>query len=174
METWIECDTKFRGNIIEVRAGTARLEDGHVAPREVVVHGGGVGIAPLLGDCVLLVRQYRIAVGHTLLELPAGRLEPGEEPAYRAAIELEEEVGYRPGRLVHVASCYASPGFTNERDHIYLAFDLERTAQRLEQDERVEVVRLSLDEVARGLEERRFDDGKTIIGLRELLIHLGR
>jgi len=174
METWVACETKFQGNIIEVRAGTARLEDGYIAPREVVLQGGGVCVAALADGEALLVRQYRIAVGRMLLELPAGRLEPGEEPISRAAAELEEETGYRAGRLEHVASFYCSPGVLSERIHVYAGFDLERTAQRLDHDERVEAVRMPLDEVERGLAEGRFEDAKTIIGLRELLVRRKR
>lgn len=167
-ETWVSRETKYKGRILELHVGQARLEDGTVAHREIVVHGGGVGVVPVLGDKIILVRQFRIAVGKDVLELPAGRLEPGEAPDQRALAELEEETGYRAGRLVHVASCYCSPGFTSELDHIYLAFDLEKTGQNLEHDERVEIVELSFDECRDMLERRAFDDAKTIIGLREL------
>lgn len=167
-ETWIGHETKYRGRIFDLEVGQVRLEDGTVAHREIVVHGGGVGVVPVLGNKVILVRQFRIAVGKDVLELPAGRLEPGEAPDMRALAELEEETGHRAGRLVHVASCYCSPGFTSEMDHIFLAFDLEKTEQNLEHDERVEIVELSFDDCRDMLERRAFDDAKTIVGLREL------
>ncbi len=174
MEIWLKKETIFRGNIIEVDVGEARLLDGTMAPREVVRHGGGVGIVPVWEDQVLLVRQFRIAVGHEVLEIPAGRLEPNESPEERALIELEEEIGYRAGRLVHVASCYCSPGFTNEKDHLYLAFNLEKTAQRPEFDERIDIAPFPLDDVEAGLRDGFFDDGKTIIGLQALLAYKRR
>ena len=167
-ETWITRETRYEGRIINLEVGQARLEDGTVAHREIVVHGGGVGVVPVLNGKVILVRQFRIAVGKVVLELPAGRLERGESPESRALAELEEETGHRAGRLVHVASCYCSPGFTSEIDHIYLAFDLEKTKQNLEHDERVEVVELTFDECREMLDRCAFDDAKTVIGLREL------
>lgn len=171
-ETWLSSELIHQGPIIRVRTGRVRLEDGTEAYREIVEHGGGVGIVPVLDDKVLLVRQFRAAINAEILEIPAGRLEPGDTPEQRAHTELEEECGYRAGRLVHVASCYCSPGFTNERDEIYLAFDLTKTGQRLEFDERVEIVQVSIAKLNDRLARLEFDDAKTIIGLRELQAHL--
>jgi len=123
---------------------------------------------------VILVRQFRIAVGHEVLEIPAGRLEGDEDPEHRGRRELEEEIGYRARRMVLVASCYCSPGFTNERDYIYLAFDLTKTEQNLEFDERIELVRVPLDEIEPRLGRLEFDDAKTIVGLRELQAYLAK
>ncbi|MFA6241612.1 MAG: NUDIX hydrolase, partial [Candidatus Hydrogenedentales bacterium] len=119
-ETWIHKKSIYEGKIFDVHTGEARLDDGTVAHREVCVHGGGVGIVPVVDDRVILVRQFRIAIDKHILEIPAGRLEPGEDPEHRGRVELEEETGHIAGRMVHVASCYCSPGFTNERDEIYL------------------------------------------------------
>lgn len=174
MEKWINRERRFTGNIIAVDSGAVQLEDGLVAQREIVLHGGGVAVVPLLGESVILVRQFRIAVGKPMLELPAGRLEPGETPEHRARAELEEEVGYRAGELIHAASCYCSPGFTNEMDHIYLAFDLEESEQNLDHDERVDPVHVPMHEVERMLEAREIDDMKTVLGLRELQAFLAK
>ena len=171
-ETWLHSELVHQGPIIRVRTGRIRLEDGTEAYREIVEHSGGVGIVPVLNDRVILVRQFRVAINAEILEIPAGRLEPGDTPEQRAHTELEEECGYRTDRLVHVASCYCSPGFTNERDEIYLAFDLTKTGQRLEFDERVELVEIPLAELDDRLARLEFDDAKTIIGLRELQAHL--
>lgn len=173
-ETWIHAETLYQGKIFSVKVGRARLDNGTESHREVVLHGGGVGIVPVLGDRVVLVRQFRIAVGKEVLELPAGRLEPGEEPRRRAEAELEEETGYRAARLEHVASCYCSPGFTNERDEIYIAYDLEKTQQDLESDEHVEIVEVTADEAARLLDNLEIEDAKTVIGLREWLVRRDR
>ena len=169
-ETWLISETRYQGRIFSVKVGQARLEDGLVAHREIVIHGGGVGVVPVIDGHVIFVKQYRIAVEKYVLEIPAGRHEPGETPEHRANTELEEETGHRAGRLVHVASCYCSPGFTNERDEIYLAFELTKTQQNLEHDERVEVVTLPFEECKRKLDALEFDDAKTIIGLRELFV----
>lgn len=174
MEQWLQNEYVFSGRIFRVRAGEARLDDGTVAPREIVEHTGGVGVVPYLGDSVVLVKQYRISIGREILEIPAGRLEGDEDPAYRAACELEEEVGCRAGRLELVSKCYPSPGFTNQLDYIYLAFDIERCEQRLEFDERIEIVHLPLTDVPGMLADCAFEDAKTIIGLRELLLRLGK
>lgn len=171
-ETWLHSEVIHQGPILRVRTGRVRLEDGTEAYREIVEHGGGVGVVPVLDDRVILVRQFRAAINAEVLEIPAGRLEPGEDPERRAHAELEEECGYRAGQLVHVASCYCSPGFTNERDEIYLAFDLEKTEQKLEFDERVEIVEIPLAELEARLAKLEFDDAKTVIGLRELQVHL--
>lgn len=167
-ETWLNCETKYKGKIFDLKVGEAKLDDGTLAHREIVIHGGGVGVVPVFADSVMFVRQFRIAVDKEVLEIPAGRLEPGDSKEQRARVELEEEIGYRAGRLVHVASCHCSPGFTSELDHIYLAFDLEKTEQNLGHDERVEIVELSFGQCRQMLDRCEFDDAKTIIGLREL------
>ena len=172
LEKWIHNRTLYEGPIIRLRVGEVEIDDGSHHGREVVDHNGGVAVVPFLGDRVILVRQFRIAIEEDILELPAGRLEGDEDVEYRVRQELEEEVGYRPGRLVHVSSCYCSPGFTNELDHIYLAFDLTPCERRPEPDENIELVELTLDEVRSMLDKHEFIDAKTIIGLRELLVHL--
>lgn len=172
MERWVRSELLYEGRIVSLRVGDAELEDGTVAPREVVEHSGGVGVVPLVDGSVVLVKQYRIALGQAILEIPAGRLEPGEDPEYRARCELEEEAGYRAGRLELVSECYPSPGYTNQLDYIFLAFDLEACAQRLEYDERIELVRVPVADLEPLLAERAFRDAKTIIGLRELLLRL--
>lgn len=172
MERWVRSELLYEGRIVSLRVGDAELEDGTVAPREVVEHSGGVGVVPLVDGSVVLVKQYRIALGQAILEIPAGRLEPGEDPEYRARCELEEEAGYRAGRLELVSECYPSPGYTNQLDYIFLAYDLEACAQRLEYDERIELVRVPVADLELLLAERAFRDAKTIIGLRELLLRL--
>jgi ADP-ribose pyrophosphatase len=121
---------------------------------------------------VILIRQFRIAIGRELIELPAGRLEPNEEPMLCAARELEEEIGYRTGKLIPIASYFSSVGFTNERMFLFLALELERTERRLESDERIREVSLPLATVKEKLANQEFEDAKTIIGLREALAYL--
>jgi ADP-ribose pyrophosphatase len=169
MEKWINRQKIFEGRIFDVQGGEAMLDDGRLVRREVVTHDGGVGIVPLLGDEVLLIRQYRIAVDEYILEIPAGRREGQEPPQYRAERELEEEIGYRAAKFHLLASYYSSAGFTNERMFVFLATGLQEVGQALEGDEQIEVVPVALAEIPRMLADGIMVDAKTIIGLRELL-----
>ncbi|MCH7909966.1 MAG: NUDIX hydrolase [Candidatus Hydrogenedentes bacterium] len=169
METWIRRDTQYDGKIVRLYTGEVQLDDGTTAFREVVEHNGGVGIVPFLGDSVVFVRQYRIAVEEYTLEIPAGKLEGDESPELRGRVELEEETGYRAGRVESCGYFYPSPGCFSEKLYIYLAFDLEKGEQNLEMDEHIERVEISLDEVRGRLARHEFTDGKTIIGLYALL-----
>ena len=105
------------------------------------------------------------------MELPAGKLEGDEEPLERGRIELEEETGYRAGRMIPAGHFYPSCGFLTEKLHVFLAIDLEKTRQKLEWDEAIEVVEMPLLEVRQRLQANAFDDAKTIIGLHALLAH---
>lgn len=174
MEIWLSSEKLYSGPVVGLRVGTVRLADGTIAKREVVEHPGGAAIVPVYNDSVVLARQFRIAIGQEILEIPAGKLEGDADPELRARHELEEETGYRAGRLVPMGCIYASVGYTSERIHMYLAFDLEPTNQRLDEDERIEPVLIPLE----GLEERiarhEFEDSKTYIGLIMLLDYLKR
>lgn len=172
MEIWKQSRVLYEGNVFSLRAGEVLLDDGTIAHREVIEHPGGVCIAPFDGEHVILVRQFRIAVNEYVLELPAGKLEGAEDPAHRAARELEEETGYQAGRLLPAGSFFMSVGFCTERMYQYLALDLTKTAQQLETEERIELVEMSLEKVRDGLHQHAFIDGKTALGLHALLHHL--
>lgn len=172
METWTHRETKFSGKIIRVDQGTVRLDDGREAQREVMVHPGGVGILPVLQDAVLLVRQYRIAIGRDMLEIPAGKFEPGDTPEGRALAELEEETGHTAGRLEPIGRMYPSVGILTEALHLFLAFDLRPVPARPEWDEQIEVVRMPMAEVRAGLRAYAFEDGKTRVALHALMDRL--
>ncbi|HNO30548.1 MAG TPA: NUDIX hydrolase [Anaerolineales bacterium] len=174
MEKWIKQEEIHKGKIFSLWGGQVELDNGEVAVREYIRHSGGVGIVPVIDDHVILIRQFRISIERELIELPAGRLEPNEDPLTCAGRELEEEIGYRAGRLIPVASYFASVGNSNERMYLYLALDLEKTERRLEADERIREVALSLQQVREKLENQEFEDSKTIIGLRETLAYLER
>jgi ADP-ribose pyrophosphatase len=169
METWIRRERVFTGKFFNVERGTVRLHDGREATRDVVDHPGGVAILPYTKGQVVLVRQYRIAANEYVLEVPAGKLEGNEDPEHRGRVEVEEEAGYRPGRIIPAGSFLPSPGFLTERLYIFLALDLEPVPARPEWDEHIEIVHLPLDEARRRLHADRFDDAKTIIALHALL-----
>jgi ADP-ribose pyrophosphatase len=174
MEKWIAKEEIHRGKIFSLWGGTVTLDNGDRRVREVVRHPGGVAIVPVVDHSVILIRQFRIAIGRELIELPAGLLEKDEEPARCAERELEEEIGYRASELIPVASYFSSVGFADERMHIFLALRLEKTKLNLEADERIQQVILPIEIIEEKLSARVFEDAKTIIGLRELLAHLER
>ena len=163
----------FDGKIVKVFVDDVRLPDGREARWERVVHPGAVGIVPLLGDgMVVLVRQYRHAIGNVLLEIPAGKLEEGEPPDVCARRELAEEVGYRAGKMVKLAEFYNSPGFCDEYFHLFLARELEEGRAEAEPDEFFQVEAVHLEEAFDMISAGEVRDAKTIIGitLTKLLI----
>jgi ADP-ribose pyrophosphatase len=174
MEKWIKQEEIHKGRIFSLWGGQVQLDNGDVAVREYIRHSGGVGIVPVVDGNVILIRQFRISIDRELIELPAGRLEPNENPLECAARELEEEIGYRSGKLIRLSSYFASVGNSNERMYLYLALDLEKTERHLEDDERIREVVISLETVKEKLAKQEFEDSKTIIGLREALAYLER
>lgn len=165
-ETTIAGERIYTGRVVSLRLDTVVLPNGHRYQREIVEHRGAVAIAAVdeTGQ-VLMVRQYRHAAGKTLLELPAGTLEVGEDPRHCAERELEEETGFRARKWEFLASFYTSPGFCTELLHVYLASELEQGEAATEEDEQIEVSRLSLAEAAKLITSGEICDAKTIAGL---------
>jgi ADP-ribose pyrophosphatase len=172
MEKWIKQEEIHKGKIFSLWGGQVALDNGEVAVREYIRHSGGVGIVPVIDGNVILIRQFRISIERELIELPAGRLEPNEDPMACAGRELEEEIGYRAGKLIPLASYFASVGNSNERMYLFLALDLEKTERHLEADERIREVTIPLEMIKEKLAKQEFEDSKTIIGLREALAYL--
>jgi ADP-ribose pyrophosphatase len=142
------------------------LPDGVPHAREVILHPGAVVILPLLSpERVVMVRNHRLAVNETLLELPAGTLEPGEEPAATAARELEEETGYRAQSLQFVQAFWMSPGILQERMHFFVARGLSPGTMNLDAGEQLEPLVLPWDEVLRLVDAGGIQDAKTLVGL---------
>ena len=143
MEKTVESRVLFEGKIITVRLDKAELPNGRVASREVVEHPGGVAILPLFDDgTVSLVRQFRYPFQEVVAELPAGKLERGEDHRLAALRELEEEVGASCGRLTYLGCLYSSPGFSSEVLHMYLAQELTEGACHPDEDEFLSVERI--------------------------------
>ncbi|MHB8779899.1 MAG: NUDIX hydrolase [Candidatus Geothermincolia bacterium] len=166
MHELIERKSIFGGKVIRVYLDQVRLPDGVVAEREVVEHGGAVGIVPVDEDgTVTLVRQYRHATGESLLEIPAGKLDRGEAPEECAYRELEEEVGLTTGHLRKLSEFYTSPGFSNEVLHLFLAEDLTVTEAAPEDDEFLEVETMPLAEALDLVLRRDIRDSKTVAGI---------
>ncbi len=174
MEKWITKKEIHKGKIFSLWGGEVELDNGEKTVRDYVQHAGGVAIVPVVDDNVILIRQFRIAIERDLIELPAGRVEPGETPLSCARRELEEEIGYRATELIPLASYFSSVGFTDERMHIYLALNPEKTTLKLEADERIREVILPVATISEKLTAQEFEDAKTIIGLREFLAYRER
>lgn len=162
METVIGSEEIFTGRIIHVRRDRVRLPDGLESSREIVEHRGAVCILPALGSSALLVRQYRLAAGCVLMEAPAGTLEPGEDIEKCAFRELEEETGHRAGRMLKLGAFYAAPGYSSEKIHAFLALDLTPVESHADEDERLELVSLPLDQLEKSILAGEVEDAKTI------------
>ena len=162
----IESQSIFRGAVFEVVRDRLREENGFEIVREIVRHSGGAGCLPLFDDGrIALVKQYRHPARRELLEIPAGKIESDEMPMACAMRELEQEIGFRAGRIETLAEFYSTPGFCEERLYVYLATDLQPVEQNLDHDEFVEVVYLPFTEAVMMAERGEFEDSKTIIAL---------
>jgi ADP-ribose diphosphatase len=160
-----------------VRVATERvtLPNGHTVDLDIVHHPGAAAVVPFVSDDeVLLIRQYRHAAGGMILEVPAGKLDPGEAPAVCAARELEEEAGQRAGRLVELGWIWTTPGFTDERIHLFAAFDLRPGAHSPDHDEVIEPVRTTLAAALELVFRGEIRDAKSSLALLHAARHLGR
>lgn len=162
----LESEKIFKGVVFDVERDRLREESGIEVVRDVVRHPGGAGALPLFDDGrVALVKQYRHPARRELLEIPAGRIENDETPEQCAAREVEQEIGFRAGRMEKLAKFYSTPGFCEERLYVYLATGLIPGSQNLDHDELIEIVYLPLDEAVRMAERGEIEDSKTIIAL---------
>jgi ADP-ribose pyrophosphatase len=160
----------WRGPLLRFTVGTFVGPSGQEFEREIVHHPGAVSVVPIVdeGTAALLVRQYRAAIDADLLEIPAGKRDvPDEPPETTARRELEEEVGMRAGRLEKLAEFYNSPGFCDERSHVYMALDLEpaEASAHSEEEQFLTIERIALDDVPGLIARGELTDAKSIIGL---------
>ncbi|MDR1892409.1 MAG: NUDIX hydrolase [Oscillospiraceae bacterium] len=156
----------YRGRIIGVHADDILLPDGKPGFREVVTHPGGVCMAALTGTRELLfVRQFRYPYGELVTELPAGKLEPGEDPFEAGKRELLEETGATAAQFESLGVIYPSPGYCNEVIHLYLARKLTFSKLDLDEDEFLEPIRIPLDKAAEMVMSGELRDAKTVIGI---------
>ena len=159
----------YDGRIISVDVDTVRFPDGSVGELEMVRHPGASAVVPVLkggrDPQVLLIKQYRYAADGFVYEIPAGRLDPGESPEKCAARELQEETGYTAKRLRQLTTIYTTPGFTDERIHLFIADGLSKGQSERERDEFLELFPVALSKAVGMIRSGQIVDGKTVIAL---------
>ncbi|MBR5471871.1 MAG: NUDIX hydrolase [Oscillibacter sp.] len=162
-ETMLRRENKFQGKIVSVHVDEVRLPNGNTSTREVVEHNGGVAVLALDEENrVLVVTQFRYVFGKHLLEIPAGKLDPGEDPAVGALRELKEETGAVPDVFLPMGAILPSPGCYAERLYLFLARGLRMEDQQLDPDEFLHVERIPFDEMVHRCMTGEIEDGKTV------------
>lgn len=165
-EHTLSSKTVYRGRLLDVREDEVRLPDGSTSRREYIVHpGAAVMLAMPDAGSVVIERQYRYALRSHVYELPAGKIDPGEDPLDTAKRELLEETGYRAREWRHLLSTYPVVGYSNERIEIYLARELEQVGHALEDGEFLDVLVVPLAEALDWVRSGRIQEAKTIMGL---------
>lgn len=154
----------YDGKIVKLQVDDVTLPNGNVAKREIIKHPGAVAVIAVTDEGKLvLVEQYRKALERSIIEIPAGKLEPGEEPIVTARRELEEETGYGAQSLTYLQAFATSPGFADEIIHLFVAKDLYKIENKaeLDEDEFVELLEVSLEEAGQMVADERIYDAKT-------------
>lgn len=163
-EKTINSEKIYNGKIIEVQIDEVQLPDGKTSKRELVKHPGAVAVIPITKENkIVLVEQYRKPLEKSIIEIPAGKVDKGEDPEITAVRELEEETGYTTSELSFVTSFYTSPGFADEFMQIFITDELKpvQAPRKKDEDEFLEVMELTLDEAKQLVEEERIHDAKT-------------
>ncbi len=164
--TTIAVNRKYEGNRISLRVDTARFEDGPEFDREIVEHPGSVVLVPITDDGkVLLIRQYRQAAERFLLEASAGTREAGESPEVTAHRELQEEVGYRAGKLISIGGSWVAPGYSTEYSYMYIATDLEPAPLPSDDGEDIVVEEVDFKDLHRLISTGELEDQMSIAAL---------
>ena len=169
-ERTVRVNYVYQGKIVNLRCDEAALPDGRPCKREMVEHPGGASVLCVYEGKIALVRQFRYAYQEELLEIPAGKLERGEDPLLAAKRELEEETGLVASELKPLYTLYPTPGYTNEKIYIYEASGVTAGRQHLDEGEFLNVVFLPVEEVARMIEKGEIRDAKTIVAVQSFLL----
>lgn len=162
----LQQQTVFAGRVFEISVNEALSAAGNPMKVEIVHHPGGAGAIPINSEGkIALVRQFRFPLRKFSLEIPAGRIDPGDTPLEAARRELEEEVGVRAHKMELLSEFYPTPGYCEEKLSVYVATELEQTQQSLDTNEELEVYWLAIDEALEMVQTGDIDDAKTIIAL---------
>lgn len=164
----------YKGKVVTLNIDTVQLPNGVTVDLETIRHPGAAAVVPIKDDgTVVLIRQFRHAAGGFIYEIPAGKLNPGEDPLSCASRELEEEIGYRASSFQLLSSIFTAPGFADEVIHIYKATGLTKGRQRLDHDEVLDVVEMPLSDAVGKIQDGTIRDAKTIVGLQSVFIRNG-
>ncbi|WAT19753.1 ADP-ribose pyrophosphatase [Bacillus halotolerans] len=161
----------FSGKVIDLYVEDVELPNGKTSKREIVKHPGAVAVLAVTDEGkIIMVKQFRKPLERTIVEIPAGKLEKGEEPEYTALRELEEETGYTAKKLTKITAFYTSPGFADEIVHVFLAEELSVLEEKreLDEDEFVEVMEVTLEDALKLVESREVYDAKTAYAIQYL------
>jgi ADP-ribose pyrophosphatase len=166
MSKIISRETVFAGRVLDVAVEKHQMPDGRQSSFEIIRHPGGAAILPVLPDGrVLLISQFRPAIGEMIYEIPAGRLEPGESAQDCAGRELMEEVGYCAAQILPLGGFWSTAGFCDEYIHLFQGHELSVTEQKLEPDEIIDLCPMTLAEAVGKVENGEILDGKTQLSL---------
>lgn len=165
-EKTMKSEKIYEGKILSVRIDTVELPDKKYSKREIVEHPGAVAIVPITKEKeIVFVKQFRKATESVLIEIPAGKLEINEQPVNCAVRELKEETGLSAEKIEYVLDYYSSPGFTNERIHLFFATGIVYGEAAPEDDEYIDVIKLNINEAVDMIRRGIIKDGKTITGV---------
>lgn len=164
-EKTVSTEKVFKGKIVDVRVDMVSLPNGKLAQRDIVEHPGGVGIVALTDDDkIIMVKQFRKPIEKAIYEIPAGKLEKGEDHRLCGIRELREETGYTAENFEYLGFMYPSPGFTDEVTHMYLATGLKQGETDFDEDEFINTECFTSDEVMKMIMNNEINDAKTVIG----------
>lgn len=164
-EKTVKSNYLFNGKVINLRIDEVETHSNRISTREIVEHNGGVGIVAVEDENVFLVRQYRRPFDEIIYEIPAGKLEKGEEPLNCAYRELEEETGYKALDMKLMTSIYTSPGFCTEKLYIYFCDKMVKTKTNFDEDEYLELIKVPILEAKKMILEGTIKDAKSIVGI---------
>lgn len=163
VEKVLQTVKEWQGRIFGVEHLRVELSDKSQSWREIVRHNGGAGVCVVKDGKMCLVRQYRVAIDRMTLEIPAGKIDPNEDPAVCAARELQEETGIVAGRIEFLANSNGAPGFTNEKTRIFVARDIELRESTPDDGELVDVVWIPVQDVVDAIRAGLIEDAKTVV-----------
>ncbi len=172
-EKTVSSEEIFRGSLLTLKVDQVAMPDGTLARRELVEHPGGVGVVALTEDKeVILVKQYRKPLEKVTLEIPAGKLDPGEDHRDCGIRELEEETGLCAKNFTYLGCIYPSPGFVDEVTHLYFAWDLYPGTANPDPDEYLDIIKMPIGDLAEKIMNNEISDAKTVTGVLKVLYQL--